>query len=267
MEPKTAMQQKIKLKNGHGETLVGVLHNTGSDKIVVLCHGLLCAKEKPIIKNLARALVNEEISAFRFDFSGNGQSEGSFQFGNYCKEAEDLRAVMEHFGDKVAAIVGHSKGGNIALIYASKYHDINTVINISGRYHLDRGIEVRLGENYMERIQENGYLTFTNRGKEHRATKESLIERLNTSMRDICLSIDDICRVVTIHGSGDDVVKLDDAEEFNNVIRNHELHVIEGANHGYTKHQDQLASAVVHYVKEHLIRVVNSTNTLQFGGI
>lgn len=41
------------------------------------------------------------------------ESEGSFEFGNYWREAEDLRAVIEHFSGKnreVTAIIGHSKG-------------------------------------------------------------------------------------------------------------------------------------------------------------
>lgn len=41
------------------------------------------------------------------------ESEGSFQYGNYRREADDLRAVVQHFqGEKrtVAALVGHSKG-------------------------------------------------------------------------------------------------------------------------------------------------------------
>lgn len=41
------------------------------------------------------------------------ESEGSFHFGNYWGEAEDLRAVIQHFSGTsriVSAIIGHSKG-------------------------------------------------------------------------------------------------------------------------------------------------------------
>lgn len=41
------------------------------------------------------------------------ESEGTFQYGNYRREAEDLRAVVKHFqGEKqcIVAIIGHSKG-------------------------------------------------------------------------------------------------------------------------------------------------------------
>uniref|UniRef100_A0A6N2LWR8 Serine aminopeptidase S33 domain-containing protein n=1 Tax=Salix viminalis TaxID=40686 RepID=A0A6N2LWR8_SALVM len=90
-------QQKVTTSNKHGEKLVGLLHDTGSNDIVILCHGLCSTKEDDIMVNLAKALEKEGISVFRFDFAGNGESEGSFSFGNYRREADDLRAVIEHF--------------------------------------------------------------------------------------------------------------------------------------------------------------------------
>lgn len=40
-------------------------------------------------------------------------SEGSFQYGNYYREVDDLRSVMQYFEQEkrtVTAIIGHSKG-------------------------------------------------------------------------------------------------------------------------------------------------------------
>ncbi|KAE9448782.1 hypothetical protein C3L33_19320, partial [Rhododendron williamsianum] len=167
-------QQKIIIPNTNGEKLVGILHETGSVEIVILCHGFRCTKvsnhvewptavnrscfyleEDNTTVNLAVALETQGITAFCFDFSGNGESEGSFHFGNYWSEAEDLRAVIQHFSGAsriTSAIVGHSKGGDEVLLYASKYHDIPSVVNVSGRYNLGRGIEDRVGKNFFEKI-------------------------------------------------------------------------------------------------------------------
>lgn len=49
-------------------------------------------------------------SRFTFYFR---ESEGAFQYGNYCREADDLRNVVEFFHSEkrlVAAVIGHSKG-------------------------------------------------------------------------------------------------------------------------------------------------------------
>lgn len=49
------------------------------------------------------------------------------------------------------------------LLYASKYHDISTVINVSGRYNLTEGIENRLGKDFMLRIKEAGFIDVRNK--------------------------------------------------------------------------------------------------------
>lgn len=44
------------------------------------------------------------------------ESEGSFLYGNYRREADDLLSVVQHFKGKqrlVAALVGHSKGTSV----------------------------------------------------------------------------------------------------------------------------------------------------------
>ena len=49
------------------------------------------------------------------------------------------------------------------LLYASKYHDIKTVVNLSGRYDLKEGIEERLGKDYLERIRKEGFIDMKKR--------------------------------------------------------------------------------------------------------
>ncbi|CAL5340669.1 unnamed protein product [Camellia sinensis] len=301
-----ASQQKITIPNNFGEKLVGILHETGSVEIVILCHGFRSAKEQDVMVNVAVALEKEGITAFRFDFAGNGymhshiidkqgkcflainhrkpnltidrlqrESEGSFQYGNYWREAEDLRAVIQHFNGAsrvTSAILGHSKGvlnkkfqkasflrshifqlerGNVVLLYASKYHDIHTVVNVSGRYNLEKGIEERLGKDFIERTKKEGYLDVENKKGEvlFRVTEESLMDRLNTKMHDACVQIDKNCRVLTVHGSADEIIPVEDALEFAKIIPNHKLHIIEEANHVYTKHQAELISVVLPFIK------------------
>ncbi|GKV13994.1 hypothetical protein SLEP1_g24935 [Rubroshorea leprosula] len=166
VENPVVQPQKVIIPNKHGEKLVGLLHDTGSKEIVVLCHGFRDSKDEEIMVNVAAALENEGISAFRFDFAGNGESEGQFEFGNYLREVDDLHYVIQRFNGAnriITAILGHSKGGNVVLLYASKYHDVNTVVNVSGRYDLKRGIEERLGKDFMESIKKDGYFDFKNK--------------------------------------------------------------------------------------------------------
>ncbi|CAA7036675.1 unnamed protein product [Microthlaspi erraticum] len=248
-----AQQHKIEILNSHNEKLVGLLHETGSREIVILCHGFKSNKENTILKNVAAALEKEGISAFRFDFSGNGESEGSFNYGNYNYEADDL-----HFSNTnrvVSTIIGYSRGGDVVLLYASKYGNdcnIRNVVNISGRYDLKKGI--RLGDGYLERIKQHGFIDAKEGKSVFRVTEESLMERLNTDMREACLKIDRECKVLTVHGSEDKVVPVEDAKEFAKIIPNHKLEIVEGANHGYSKHQSQLVSIVMEFIKTVMVK-------------
>ncbi|KAF9599667.1 hypothetical protein IFM89_001613 [Coptis chinensis] len=270
--------EKLIVENKYGEKLVGVLHDTGSPELVILCHGFRSTKEDNTMKNLAAAITKAGVSAFRFDFAGNGESEGSFQFGNYIREADDLRSVVEYFsGGKhaVITILGHSKdyvvekgfsnnltpsssnlsrflsGGNVVLLYASRYHDAPAIVNVSGRYNLKKGIVERFGENFMQNIKRDGFFDVMSKQGEVqcRITEESLMERLGTDMHAACLSIEKSCRVLTVHGSMDEVIPVEDAFEFAKIIPNHKLHIIEGSDHNYSGHQAELAEVVLNFIK------------------
>uniref|UniRef100_A0A0D9VQR1 Small ribosomal subunit protein uS10c n=1 Tax=Leersia perrieri TaxID=77586 RepID=A0A0D9VQR1_9ORYZ len=242
-------QEKIVIMNSYGEKIVGLLHEAGSKDIVVLCHGFRSSKEGRNILNLTDALTSEKISVFRFDFTGNGESEGVFQYGNYYKEVDDLCDVILHFKKHkrdTRGIAGHSKGGNVVVLYASIHRDVASITNMSGRFDLRRGIADRLGSDYMERIKHYSFIDVRDKtGRSiYRVTKESLMDRLKIDMQRACTSIDPNCRVLTVHGSDDDIVPSEDALEFDKYIMNHELCIIEGADHRYTSHHRELANVL-----------------------
>lgn len=87
-------ERAFTFRNVQGETLVGTAVVSSSPKTIVLCHGFSDHRNTPLILALAEALDAASFSSLRFDFSGNGDSEGTFEFGNYAKEVEDLRQVI-----------------------------------------------------------------------------------------------------------------------------------------------------------------------------
>lgn len=134
--------QKVTILNSQGLKLAGQLDDAAFKDLCILCHGFRSSKELPTLISTSKALTQAGFSAFRFDFTGNGESEGEFAYGNYWREAEDLRAVVKYWqyrGRTIAALIGHSKGGNAVLLYASKYQDVPNIVNISGRFDLRRG--------------------------------------------------------------------------------------------------------------------------------
>ncbi|RYR56228.1 hypothetical protein Ahy_A05g021984 [Arachis hypogaea] len=134
------------------------------------------------------------------------------------KDKLQRNSVMVIRFDIVSRKVVLHRGG-VVLLYASKYDDVKLVVNISGRCDLKIGVEERLGKGYMKRIKKDGFIDVKNR---------------------------------SVHGSSDTVIPVQDALEFAKIIPNHKLHIIEGANHLYTNHQDELTSVVVNFIKENL---------------
>ncbi|KAL6507195.1 hypothetical protein OROHE_022094 [Orobanche hederae] len=142
----------------------------------------------------------------------NGESEGSFQFGNYSSEAEDLRSVVEYFSGlnrSTIVVLGHSKGGDDVLLYASKYHDIPAVVNVSGRYALKRGLEERLGNSFLERFKKDGCIdvktkTELARAEERFVMLEKGMEILDTSITEIRLTLaSGFEEMRAVYGKGD----------------------------------------------------------------
>ncbi|PWA72472.1 alpha/beta-Hydrolases superfamily protein [Artemisia annua] len=48
----------------------------------------------------------------------------------------------------------------------------------------------------------------------YHVTEESLMDRLDTNMQEACLQIDKDCKVLTVHGSDDSVVQVEEALGF-----------------------------------------------------
>lgn len=55
---------------------------------------------------------------------------------------------------------------------------------------------------------------------------------------------------MTVHGSMDKMVPVEDAYEFNKIIPNHKLYIVEGADHEFTSYQNELASIVLGFIKK-----------------
>ena len=54
--------------------------------IAILCHGLGDHKNGFVLPQLAEALAKAGMSSLRFDFPGNGESDGTFRYANMMDE-------------------------------------------------------------------------------------------------------------------------------------------------------------------------------------
>lgn len=87
-----------------------VMQASGTRKrAVVLCHGFASHRDGFHLPTIGQHLAQKGLSSLRFDMAGNGESEGTFEYGNYHQEADDIRAAVLHLRSKgytVDGIVG-----------------------------------------------------------------------------------------------------------------------------------------------------------------
>eukprot|EP00270_Netrium_digitus_P020084 TRINITY_DN8149_c0_g1_i3.p3 TRINITY_DN8149_c0_g1~~TRINITY_DN8149_c0_g1_i3.p3 ORF type:complete len:127 (+),score=27.36 TRINITY_DN8149_c0_g1_i3:397-777(+) len=111
-----------------------------------------------------------------------------------------------------------------------------------------RGLKERFGEDGLKKIEETGQLEVPDPLGSYCVTKANIQERLRISMREQASSVPPSCRVLTIHGSADQTIPVEDALQFDQVTWNHQLQVLEGANHNFNKHKSELAAIVTDFL-------------------
>ncbi|KAF6266282.1 Alpha/Beta hydrolase protein [Scenedesmus sp. NREL 46B-D3] len=246
------LETKIEFLNHRGEKLVGTLSDPESithmppppppsaagapqnapqqqllPPVVILAHGYMSSRNSELLVRLATAFGRScKLSSFRFDFSGNGDSEGEFRYGQYRSEARELRCAQLHLqqrlGRRVVCMLGHSKGATDVLLYAAQYGDVPCVVNLAARFELQQGVLQRLGPAVLQQLEESGQVQLS--GRSHKGSftwhlrKEDLQDRLDTDMAAACGSIAETA-VLTVHGSADADVPVQDAHKIAAAIK------------------------------------------------
>lgn len=106
------------------------------NNLAILLPGYLDSKDYFHLSSLARELSNIGYLAVSFDPTGTWDSDGDIS--QYCvsQYLKDVDNIINHFQErngkpfKEIILIGHSLGGQVALLYASSHQKINTVVSI-----------------------------------------------------------------------------------------------------------------------------------------
>ncbi|CAG8461616.1 5685_t:CDS:10 [Ambispora leptoticha] len=259
----TTVCNKLYIKNNQEQTIVGILNicnkdtlkRTNGSKLGLILHGTLGHKNYLFQKKLASSLP---FDTFRFDFRGNGESEGERKYGCLKNDLDDIETVFDflqkEYGYSLYALIGHSRGAMAALLFvATRNHNVPYVVNISARYSME-ATRKKHGSDAMQALETQGhfYWKTRSRGQEitWKITKEEFSDWLTTPMHlgiYLVKNIPESTSVLTIHGTDDEIIYVTDATIFANLIPNHTLKLIDGANHQYSNHTDELINLILEY--------------------
>ena len=112
---------------GHGIAAILSTPDEPTTRLALLCHGFLSGKNSTTNKTLTRLLNGQGLATFRFDFFGQGESDGPFEeitttlAVHQAETALDL--VIARGYDRIG-LVGSSFGGLVAILTAAQRRDI-----------------------------------------------------------------------------------------------------------------------------------------------
>lgn len=108
------MTEKQFIEVENREEVAAVHHQTDSNDWIFFCHGYGSNKENSY-EMRARKAAESGFNAVRFDFRGNGESDGEFIDQNLSSRIKDLKTVIDHFGPENFFLFGMSFGGKVVL--------------------------------------------------------------------------------------------------------------------------------------------------------
>lgn len=218
-------------------------------KVVLFCHGFKGFKDWGAWNLVAKKFALAGFVFVKFNFSCNGIGEMElldftrldlFEQNNYSKEIKDVETVLswiknDNFWKAIPIeeinLIGHSRGGGIALVSALENLEINKVITWASIGDFDR---FGSKEN-IEEWQKVGFKNFYNsRTKQDMKIAFQFYEDFKKN--EARLNIESTCKqlkkpLLIMHGKKDEAVGFSHAQRIKNWKKTAELVLLENANH------------------------------------
>jgi pimeloyl-ACP methyl ester carboxylesterase len=225
--------------------------NNDKKPVVIFCHGYKGFKDWGAWNNMAQYFAENDVFFIKFNFSHNGGTPEqpidfpdlkSFSENNFTIELDDLNSIIDYLHNdtsiqneidlKQITLIGHSRGGGIALIKAKEDNRINKVVSYAGI----SDIEARMPKGKeLEFWKKNG-ISFvinsrTNQKMPHKYQfYENYIknkDRLNIKKAVKKLNIP----LLIIHGKEDTTVSINEALNIKKWNPKSKLFIIDDMNH------------------------------------
>jgi pimeloyl-ACP methyl ester carboxylesterase len=219
--------------------------------VVIFCHGYKGFKDWGAWNLMGEHLAKAGFYFIKFNFSHNGGTiENPIDFpdleafgnNNYTKELDDLNDVLnwatlyfkdnENIDTNAVNLIGHSRGGGIAIIKASEDNRITKLITLASVSDLGRRTAT-VGN--LKEWEESGVKYVVNgRTKQQMPHYYQFYtdfkaneERLNIKCAEENLKIPHLI----IHGDNDTSIPINEAKELHKWNPKSKLEIIEGADH------------------------------------
>lgn len=243
------MEQQIQFDNHMGESLAGTLHQPAQAPVgaVIAGHCFTCSRHTGVLRRICSDLCDAGFMTLRFDFSGNGQSQGQFEQSTWSKqilEMESAVSLMQEKGAGWIGLAGHSLGAAIALLVARRMTAVSALCRVAGRVSGSRPMHF-LQPSQQQILAHTGLVEFTSRGRQLTLNKDFFddAERYDLTSTTRALTIP----MLVVHGDRDEIIPVSEARLAKSANPGLvELSIVAGGDHMLARpdHQQQVSRTV-----------------------
>ena len=245
-QPGKMSTEKVGFKNIYGQKLAGTLHlpEEANGWGVVISHCFTCSRHISILTRTCRELAAAGFTALRFDFSGNGQSEGDFADTSYTRHVSEMKsaaALLRNRGAEKIFLAGHSMGATIALIAGSQMPEVPAICCIGGRLsRIDTPLV--LDEGQRRELAEDGAFSFVSRNRKLRLKAGFFEDAARYDLPGILKAYDR--PILVLHGEDDEIIPVDEARRAHDLNPDRiELALMPGVDHMFLEEADRNRAA------------------------
>jgi pimeloyl-ACP methyl ester carboxylesterase len=249
------VEQLVHFDNDHGEKLTGTLHlpDVSAGCGIILGHCFTCSRHTTILRRICSDLTLEGFMALRFDFSGNGQSEGTFADSTYSKQISEMQTAVALLAGKGAVwigLAGHSMGAAIALLTAARLDIVKAVCVLAGRFS-ELNAAHFLSPDQRQQLQGVGSVSFSSRGRSLELSNRFFADAGQYNLPQVVGALQP--PLLVVHGDQDEIIPVQEAYQAQALNpAGATLAVIPDADHMFSnaQHRRQISELVVTWFKE-----------------
>jgi len=253
------MEHALTFHDSAGHRTAGILAypDTPTDRLVVLCHGFLSNKNSTTNKTLTRLLLEHKIATFRFDFFGQGESDGPFEQITLTTAIDQAHSALELVatkGYRRLGLTGSSFGGLVSILVAARHPDLLGLALKCPVADFPETLRLEFGDERMAHWKQFNQIPNVAGGPSPVPLQYQLYEDCLTY--DAYKAAESIrAPTLVVQGDCDELVPLHQSSRLIDAIRGDKrLEILTGADHGFTKGDDfrRMTTLIVDWMTRHL---------------
>jgi alpha/beta superfamily hydrolase len=255
------VEERFSFFDPHGHRVAAILTvpNERTDKISILCHGFLSSKTSSTNNALTRMLIGRGIATFRFDFYGQGESEGPFDQITVSLAVEQAHRAVDLMRDRGyghIGLMGSSFGGLVSILTAAQRTDLACLALKCPVVDFAEELRLEFGDDGMAQWKATDRIPNIMGGSDRITLRYAFYE---DALRQIAYaparSI--TAPTVIVQGEKDEHVPLHQSGQLYEALRvKKHLELLPGADHQFTKGADfsRMTNVIADWLISHLDR-------------